>query len=214
MVAIFEPVNPWSSERLERSSRFRADGGDLTDRALRFDLLGSERPRTVQTPGRATEHWRRDDRRDWPLRREDADTRRDEQPFGPPQTYTPTLATSDQIELWRAFSAWRGEAGGSDRRHAEPVTALRGEGTTRPGEQTPSWRLHSAVHHARPTGYGAGRSVSGAQTWYTPTGRTAGYPDFVERTTTPVYGGIAVIRLSDVGLALSGGAPPQAFGLA
>lgn len=205
MVAIFEPVSPWSAERLERSSRFRADGGDPTDRALRFELLGGERPRTVRSPGRPTEHWRREERRDWPLRREDADAARDDRPLG---ATLPTIPTSDELELWRAFSAWRSDAG----REAEPTAARRAK--TGRDEGARSWPLQNQVHHARPMGYGASRSLSGAQTWYAPSGRTAGYPDFVERTATPVYGGVAIIRLSEVGLALSAGAPAQAFGLA
>lgn len=69
-------------------------------------------------------------------------------------------------------------------------------------------------YYGRPTGYGAGRSMGGAQPHYTPYGRSAGYPDFVERSSHTVHGGTAVVRLSEIGLDLSAGTPPEAYGLA
>lgn len=97
----------------------------------------------------------------------------------------------------------RGPAGGSGR--------VLDDGAVVPaGPQDPSYRFF----HGRQTGYGAGRSIQGAQSYYTPYGGQQGYPDYVERTSSSVYGGTAIVRLSPMGVFLSEGGAPSAFGLA
>lgn len=88
------------------------------------------------------------------------------------------------------------------------------DGATFTGSATVSPNAGYKFYYARQTGYGASRSIGGSQSYYTPHGQSAGYPDYVERSSNTVYGGTAVIRLSNVGLDLSVGTPPEAYGLA
>lgn len=264
MVAIFDQpgLTP-----LERAFRPRVEPRDppeiFSDRALRFDLLGSaSRGRTVQAPPRATDQYYREERerRDWGLRRSEAPST-DAWEAPPRRAELPSLSTSDELALRQAFgfAALGGASGSAGEHRSGPLDlddgartfGLSGIGGERPrvglaalddhseagfglsglsadlraedrgrvlddgalapsGPQSPGYRFY----FGRQTGYGAGRSVGGAQSYYTPYGNQQGYPDFVERTTSSVYGGTAIVRLSPVGVFLSQGAPASVFGLA